>query len=46
LSRVLGPEITNTDLVEILDKFLKDPNSEVRLGVLKNLHVFLENVAI
>lgn len=46
LARILGPAITNSDLIDVLDKFLKDTNNEVRLGVLKNLHVFLENVQI
>ena len=47
LARILGPEITNTDLVDVLDRFLKDGYSDVvRLGALKNLHVFMENVNV
>lgn len=44
LARILGKEITEADLVEIVDKFLKDNNPEVRNAILKNLHIFLENV--
>lgn len=44
LARILGEEITNSDLVDVLDRFLKDGNNEVRIGALKNLHIFLENV--
>ena len=45
LAKILGPEITNSDLIPVLDKFLNDVNTEVRVGALKNLHVFLEHVA-
>jgi len=31
-------------LVEIVDRFLRDNNSDVKNSVLKNLHIFLENV--
>jgi serine/threonine-protein phosphatase 4 regulatory subunit 1 len=41
LARILGTEITETDLVPILEKFLKDPVNEIRVGSLKNLHIFL-----
>ena len=41
----MGPEITNSDLIPVLDKFLNDVNTDVRVGALKNLHVFLEHVA-
>jgi len=44
LAKILGPEITESDLVTILDKFLKDNNNEVRVNALKNLHVFLAEV--
>ena len=44
LARILGPEITDRDLIDILDKFLKDNNNEVRVNALKNLHVFLAEV--
>jgi serine/threonine-protein phosphatase 4 regulatory subunit 1 len=44
LARILGPTITNEDLVDVLDKFLKDSHPEVRLGALKNLHIFLNEV--
>jgi len=44
LARILGQTITENDLVEIVDRFLKDGNSDVKNSVLKNLHIFLENV--
>jgi serine/threonine-protein phosphatase 4 regulatory subunit 1 len=44
LARILGKKITETDLVEVVDRFLKDSNPEVRNSILKNLHIFLENV--
>jgi hypothetical protein len=44
LARILGPQITDTDLVDVVDRFLKDGNPEVRYSILKNLHIFLENI--
>ena len=44
LARILGPKITESDLVDIVDRFLKDSNQDVKNSVLKNLHIFLENV--
>lgn len=44
LARILGQAITEADLVEVVDRFLKDNNADVRNSVLKNLHIFLENV--
>jgi hypothetical protein len=32
--------------VDVLDRFLKDSHPEVRLGALKNLHIFLNEVEI
>ena len=46
LARILGKEITEADLVETVDRFLKDNNPEVRNAILKNLHIFLENVHV
>lgn len=46
LARILGKEITEADLVETVDRFLKDNNPEVRNSILKNLHIFLENVHV
>ena len=46
LARILGKEITEADLVEVVDKFLKDNNPDVRNAILKNLHIFLENVEV
>lgn len=45
LARILGKKITESDLVEVVDRFLKDSNPEVRNSILKNLHIFLENVS-
>jgi serine/threonine-protein phosphatase 4 regulatory subunit 1 len=44
LARILGPEITETDLVPVMERFLKDPVQDIRVGALKNLHVFLQEV--
>lgn len=45
LARILGPEITENDLVPIMERFLKDPLNEIRIGALRNLHVFLAEVS-
>jgi serine/threonine-protein phosphatase 4 regulatory subunit 1 len=42
LAKILGPEITETDLVPVIERFLKDTMNEIKMGSLKNLHVFLE----
>lgn len=44
LARILGPEVTETDLVPIMERFLKDNINEIRVGALKNLHIFLAEV--
>ena len=41
---MLGQEITEQDLVPIIERFLKDQLSEVKVGALKNLHIFLSEV--
>ena len=43
LADILGPEITQLDLVPIMKKFLHDKENfkEAHIGALKNLHVFL-----
>lgn len=41
LARILGTEITEQDLVPVMERFLKDSSSEIKVGSLKNLHVFL-----
>ena len=45
LARILGKKITETDLIDVVDRFLKDNGIEIRNSVLKNLHIFLENVS-
>jgi serine/threonine-protein phosphatase 4 regulatory subunit 1 len=44
LARILGPEITEEDLVPVMERFLKDPLNEIKIGALKNLHIFLAEV--
>ncbi len=44
LARILGPEITEEDLVPVMEKFLKDNLNEIKVGALKNLHIFLAEV--
>ena len=44
IARILGPEITNEELIPIADRFLKHSNGDVRMASLKNLHVFLAEV--
>ena len=41
LARILGTEITEADLVPVMERFLKDSSNEIRVGALKNLHIFL-----
>ena len=36
-----GQEITEEDLLPIIERFLKDSLIEVKVGALKNLHEFL-----
>ena len=45
LATILGPEITEQDLAPIIEKFLKDQLTEIRVGALKNLHIFLQEVS-
>jgi len=33
-------------LVDVVDRFLKDGHPDVRNAILKNLHIFLENVDV
>ena len=45
LAQILGPEITEEDLVPVIEKFLKDQVSDIKVGALKNLHIFLAEIA-
>jgi serine/threonine-protein phosphatase 4 regulatory subunit 1 len=45
LARILGQDITEADLVPIMERFLKDTVNEIKVGALKNLHVFLQEVS-
>lgn len=44
IARILGSEITDSDLLSIADKFLRHNSPDVRLGIMKNLHVLLAEV--
>ena len=44
IARILGPELTNEDLIPIAERFLRHQNSEVRIALIKNLHIFLAEV--
>lgn len=44
LARILGPDITERDLLPIFEKFLEGNLNEIRVGALKNMHVFLAEV--
>ena len=44
IAHILGPELTDSDLLSIADRFLKHNNADVRLGIMKNLHVLLAEV--
>jgi hypothetical protein len=44
----LGPDITENDLVPIVEKFLSDKAmaKEVRMGAMKNIHVLLKECGV
>jgi len=44
IARILGPELTDSDLMGIADRFLRHNNPDVRIGIMKNLHVLLAEV--
>ena len=44
IARILGPDLTDSDLLAIADRFLRHGNPEIRLGIMKNLHVLLAAV--
>ena len=44
IAKILGPELTDSDLLGIADRFLRHNNPDVRLGIMKNLHVLLAEV--
>ena len=41
LASILGPEISQTDLIDPFNEFLQDMSAEVREGVFTTMHVFL-----
>ena len=41
IAKICGEEITETDLVPVIERFLKDNFSEIRVGALKNIPTFL-----
>mmetsp|Transcript_8274 Transcript_8274/g.7852 ORF Transcript_8274/g.7852 Transcript_8274/m.7852 type:complete len:259 (+) Transcript_8274:407-1183(+) len=40
IAKIVGSEITETLLIDILNSYLRDPMKEVKVGVIKNLHQF------
>ena len=44
LARILGPDVTNEDLLPIAERFLTHNNLDVRMACMKNFHVFLAEV--
>lgn len=46
LAKILGPQYTEQDLLPCMERFLKDKVLEIKLGALKNLHIFLQEVSI
>jgi len=42
IASILGPEISRADLIDPFNEFLEDMSAEVREGVFKTMHVFLE----
>lgn len=46
LAKILGPQYTEQDLLPCMERFLKDKVMEIKLGALKNLHVFLQEVSL
>lgn len=45
LAKILGPTYTEQDLLPCMERFLKDKVLEIKLGALKNLHIFLQEVS-
>ncbi len=46
-ARILGPEVTQADLVPVMMKFLTETQfKESKQGALKNFHIFLKEVRV
>ena len=46
LAKILGPKYTEQDLIPCMERFLKEKAPEIKLALLKNLHIFLQEVSI
>ncbi len=46
LAKILGPKYTELDLLPCMERFLKDKVMDIKLGALKNLHVFLNEISL
>ena len=46
LAKILGPAHTEADLLPCMERFLKDKVIEIKLGALRNLHIFLQEVSL
>jgi serine/threonine-protein phosphatase 4 regulatory subunit 1 len=44
LATILGPELTMSDLIVVFNKFIEDPNPQVREGAFKTMHILLNEV--
>lgn len=45
LAKILGPKYTELDLLPCMERFLKDKAMDIKLGALKNLHIFLDQIS-
>ena len=46
LAKILGQKYTELDLLPCMERFLKDKVMDIKLGALKNLHVFLNEITL
>lgn len=46
LAMILGPKYTELDLLPVMEKFLKNKNTDIKMAALKNMHIFLKEVSI
>ena len=46
LAKILGPKYTELDLLPCMERFLNDKVMDIKLGALKNLHVFLNEITL
>ena len=41
LAKILGQKYTEQDLLPVMERFLKDKSSDIKMSALKFMHVFL-----